>query len=57
MKKILLIILSILFIFINIPQSFGSNIFRKEEKVEVDKTQPFFINIYSNNGYDINNDF
>ena len=40
-----------------IPQASGSNIFRKEEKVEVDKTQPFFINIYSDNNYDINNDF
>ncbi|MBQ7450538.1 hypothetical protein IJS77_03900 [bacterium] len=54
MKKLTLIIL---LLFTITSQSFANSIFKKEEKVEADKTQPFFINIYGENNNDISANF
>lgn len=54
MKKLIL-----LFTFLLLTQNVyaGNSIFSKKETVETDKTQPFFINIYSDNGYEVSEDF
>ena len=54
MKKITL---SLILIFLLTSQSFAGSIFQKQEEIEADKTQPFFINIYSDNNIDVFGDF
>ena len=54
MKKGTLIIF---LIFLFTSQALGSSIFTKSEKIEPDRTQPFFINIYSNTNTDLEDDF
>ena len=54
MKKGTLII-ALIFLF-TFP-AFGSSIFNKQENVEPDRTQPFFIKIYSDTNSDLEEDF
>lgn len=53
LKRILILFL----ILISTQTAFSRSIFAKEDDFEVDKTQPFFINIYAKNDYDVNGDF
>ena len=49
------LIITLIFLFTS--QAFGSSIFKKQENVEPDRTQPFFINIYSDTNTDLEEDF
>ena len=55
MKKIAALIT--LFLIFSQPVIAGNSVLSKKEEVVVDKTQPFFINIYSKNDNDIDVDF
>ena len=52
-KRILVFIIAL----ITAQTAFASSVFSKKEETVVDKTQPFFINIYEKNDYDVNGDF
>ena len=55
MKKIAALIT--LFLIFSQPVIAGNSVLSKKEEVVVDKTQPFFINIYSKNDNDVDADF
>ena len=53
MRKFTLVI-ALIFLFT--AQAFAGSIFKKQEKIEPDKTQPFFIKIYSDTDTDLETD-